>query len=341
MTSQICSPSKRRVLSLRPAARLQTVLDEYGTRPWTVLGALGTEDRAAYVPRVLLGSNREVESIRLVEVVEPDDSPFRHSAVALRSAAWGEFSTDSRVTRWPVPLLAHPSTIVAQSRNIVTSAAPAIVLDISGLPKRIFFPLIRAVVEARPTVADFIIAYTVPKSYGDPGQPLSIDHSSFAPLPTFGSDFDTASPKRIVVAVGFQTLGLSPILTTNAVQRVKMDALIPFPSPVRSLGLVRDFLSELKSSNPGNEPRQHAVSPIGLWKAYRFLSSIDFDCAWLLPYGPKPIAASMALAGIRKGWPVFYTQPRAYRPDYSSGIASDGAPICWAYVVRANGNDFF
>lgn len=325
---------------LRPTSRLSQVLASFRDTAWDVIGALGTEQRSLFVPECMLLPEVKCRSVRLLEVVDEHDSPFALSAAERRALHWRRFADSSVVSRHPSPLLARASAIQRHIRSILVSCHRALLVDVSGLPKRYFFPLLREVV-AETDFRDIVVSYTPAAHYGKPGEQLSIDPGEFAALPTFGSEEDTSNPERVVVAAGLQFLGLLQILGTSAVQRVKIDTIIPFPTPNDQLRGVRDFVNALTSTNKHNRPRQKAISPIGMWEAYRFLTGIQERRTWLLPFGPKPISVAMALAAIRHDWPVWYTQPRAYRPDYSYGVSSSPSPVSWAWVLRSRGEDFF
>lgn len=67
----------------------------------------------------------------------------------------------------------------------------------------------------------------------------------------------------------------------------------------------------------------------------------------LAPFGPKSLSLAMCLLGIARmkaggSTEIGYTQPSAYSPDYSTGIAiRDGAPVVTAYCLRLNGRDLY
>ncbi|HVM62830.1 MAG TPA: hypothetical protein VMV72_18360 [Verrucomicrobiae bacterium] len=52
----------------------------------------------------------------------------------------------------------------------------------------------------------------------------------------------------------------------------------------------------------------------------------------LAPFGPKPHTLAMALFAIHRDAGMYYTQPKSYNPNYSSGFGRT-----WAYVVKWDG----
>jgi len=65
----------------------------------------------------------------------------------------------------------------------------------------------------------------------------------------------------------------------------------------------------------------------------------------LLPIGPKPHTLGMAMAYLRlNGYAeITYSQPQAYRYNYSRGIAmnSEGKPHILAYCLKLGGRQLF
>lgn len=71
------------------------------------------------------------------------------------------------------------------------------------------------------------------------------------------------------------------------------------------------------------------------------------SCA-LAPFGPKTLSLAMCLFAIasdragREPVHVYYTQPRRYALDYTTGIkVVDGVPDIKAYCLRINGRDLY
>lgn len=68
----------------------------------------------------------------------------------------------------------------------------------------------------------------------------------------------------------------------------------------------------------------------------------------LAPFGPKTVSLAMCLFAIaadrarRGAVPVYYTQPRRYAIDYTTGIKEvKGVPDIKAYCVRHSGRDLY
>ena len=91
---------------------------------------------------------------------------------------------------------------------------------------------------------------------------------------------------------------------------------------------------------------EHRVGAQDLPEAFDVIISLlqatDTNLASFAPFGPKPISAAMCLYSILTGSPVYYAQPKTYRPDYSLGIAkSRGEDQIFAYRIRHGAKSLF
>jgi hypothetical protein len=241
-----------------------------------------------------------------------------------------------------IELLAWPKAVLALCEAVAASSGPHVVLDISGLPKRFFFPMIRALLGSGEHVLDIVVTYTVAAEYARIDGRLSLNPMEAAYLPSFAGAGFASSPQQMFLSLGFQSLGVIPILKSTASAGAKIDILFPYPTGNAQLGIIWDFVSEINEVFSESQRRVVAASPLDVNSAYNRLTSAPKQTTWLLPYGPKPISLAMAIAAVRRDWSVYYTQPRHYRPDYSKGIAtSHGLPQCIAYVLRADGVDLY
>jgi len=324
---------------LRPSGTLRDVLRGFESASWRLIGCVSTEDRALRVPADLLKSEFKFVEAVLLDIQDEPDSPFGAQAEVARRRMRAAVAGDSRVRYVRSRLLAAPAEVVRCVKD-ACEGAEAVVLDLSCMPKRFFFPMIRSLLDAGSSVRHLVFAYASPRAYPSPGR-LSIDPCLFQPLPTFGPSDSASWPSRIIVSVGFQSLGLWPVLSSRELVNVVCDAWVPFPTPLENVRDMRRFVAELQDGAFGSSLRTHGMSPTGFAAAMRFLDSIAREAVWLLPFGPKPLSAAMAIAAVRRDWPVFYTQPRYYRSDYSLGCSTDDGLQCWAHPIRASGFDFY
>ena len=116
--------------------------------------------------------------------------------------------------------------------------------------------------------------------------------------------------------------------------------LFPFPTPPDRIRKNWQFAKDL-FPNPPSELRFQHVDGLNVPDVFDVLSDIGSSGerqVTLAPYGPKPISLAMALYASRydtgtNATAVYYTQPTAYNPDYSSGLKRIGGKLgihCYA-----------
>src|SRR5947207_322696 len=106
-----------------------------------------------------------------------------------------------------------------------------------------------------------------------------------------------------------------------------------------------EFVRRLESGLPrhGNEPiRVHALDVSEAFDHIRSATDNGRRYSILAPFGPKPISVAMGIYAALSKNPVYYTQPRAYNPNYSSGTKRiEGQPQTYGYCVRLEGRDLY
>jgi hypothetical protein len=261
-------------------------------------------------------------------------------------------------------LLCTEHDVIQLATTIASRCSPNVVLDISTMPKRFFFPLL-TLLSDRSDLSNLIVTNTSPNSYGND---LAGSPEGWKPLPMYDGDpMDTSSEATLIIGVGYQKLGIHDFLEQNESRRIDVKLLLPFPSIHPGFIQNWKFVQGIKKALDGSLNSVNSSSddiirvPLGD-------VSLTFDLLLretkaglaktviLAPFGPKPVSLAMCLLGIarrERGYdpqtmaPLYpteigYTQPRTYRPDYSTGVAKrDGHPDISAYCVRLNGQDLY
>jgi hypothetical protein len=238
-------------------------------------------------------------------------------------------------------LFATDSEIVTAVDQFIAVASSDILLDISCLPKRIFFPFVRRLMES-PKVHNLLVAYTVPEAYG---AVLAEDHQALQCLPLFGpAQFPEPQVEVAFIGVGFHPLGLPDLLAPYK-QHVAVRLFMPFPPGPPSFQRNWRFIGELRKSLP-----PHAAEPVrvGAYDVPDVFEHILRETnearryAIFAPYGPKPQSLAMCIYAAKTHSPVFYTQPTVYDPRYSTGIKMIGSePETYVYCIKCEGRDFY
>jgi hypothetical protein len=219
-----------------------------------------------------------------------------------------------------------------------SGAKDTVILDVTCLPKRYFFFFIKLLLR-NADIKNVLIAYTQPGIGGYASPHLSENPDEVRALPGFAP---TGEPTTLVVSVGFESLGLPQFLSEYRDKQRRIVLLMPFPPGQPYAQRTWQTLQKFGVSDIGNNTRR--IAAIDAFDAVRQLQAIEeaeraraiepgLVRLALAPYGPKPISVGMALYAIMSDAPVFYTQPKQYHPDYSSGTGES-----WGYVIKYNGN---
>jgi hypothetical protein len=289
-----------------------------------------------------LHSRAQLHDSRLLEVLPVASSRFHALAMARlaerRNDLAGMGTTTSART---MDLFSPDQDIVQTVEEFLTSAGLHVVLDISAMPKRFFFPILKRLLKTN-RIETIVVTYTVPQAYGQGD--LAEDHQPFTHLPLFGpSSFPLRRPEIVIVSAGFMKLGLGELL--EPYKTVAIRTIVPFPpgppSYFRNLDFVRDVEKALPKGIPG-PIRVEAYDCVDAFEHIAQLCDQGRKPCILAPYGPKPISLAMALYASLSQDVVLYTQPTAYDPFYSTGIGRvSGQLNAHAYLVRSNGKNLY
>ena len=330
----------------KPWGPLDWLLPRLGNRRWSLLGVLGTEDRGCATLE-LLGPNGFAKC-HILHIQDPAPSPRqafekRYAELRARLLSLGAPAENFR----PVDLIAEIDVMREELGRFLADATPHVILDISSMPKWWFFPLIRMLL-ASDKVETLIVTYATAEHYG---KNLSSDPAPLAPLPTYSEPPDRASNDELIVGIGFAPLSLRELYAADA---EKIRYLFPFPPGppnfMRNWDFLRVLETEIENRNMDEEDRYyvHMYDCPGIFEALNAFTGGGTRTTALAPFGPKTMSLAMcvfALAAARAGKPpvhVYYTQPRRYALDYTTGVKRiDGVPEVRGYCLRVDGKDSY
>lgn len=326
-------------------------LDPWGPLDWLVgkdpqlsqnvlcLGTLSSEERSLAVP--IVASPIANSEIRLLRI---DDPPSRHTA-AIEAALNEHRNTlaarNVTYTEVGVNLLATDQEI-ADAFGSAVAASPhrplCMWLDISSMPKRYFFLVVKLAL-ASNDVGTLTVTYTQPVPGGYIDAHLAEDPDDLRPLPGYTS---IVEPSTLVVAVGFESLGLPQFLNEYRDKHRRIVVFIPFPPGQPYAQRIWQTVQRLGLRTLGPDSRR--VAALDAFETARQLGAVlaaeqaratqpETVSLALAPYGPKPVSLGMCLFAIQRDAPVFYTQPKSYHPAYTIGTGRS-----WAYLVKLGGN---
>lgn len=333
-------------IEYRPWGPLDWLLPRLGARDWSLLGVLGTECRGAATLEMM--STLPLARRRFLHIHDPAPTPramfeARYAEMKATMQALGAVSGEFR----DVELMADIDMIRDELTNFLGAASQHVVLDITSMPKWWFFPLIRMLLDDQ-RIETLLVTYAIAEKYG---KHLSSDPAALAPLPTFSEPPDRRTNQELVVGIGFAPLSLRELYAADA---EKIRYLFPFPPGppnfMRNWEFLRVLETEIENRGIQEEDRffVHMYDCPSVFDALRQFTDDGKRTTALAPFGPKTLSLAMcvfALAAGRAARPpvhVYYTQPRRYALDYTTGTSRiDGIPQIKGYCLRLNGVDTY
>jgi hypothetical protein len=150
----------------RPWGPIDWTLSLSSPKPWHFVGAIGTEERSL-CGWTYLRAGGAIASELLIEVQDVDSEKYRErtrDAITERHALFAQNGGDVGSIR-SIELMTEGFRI-AELANIAEAAGPAVILDITSLPKRFFFPILRTLIKSA-RVRDLVVTYTSPATYAE------------------------------------------------------------------------------------------------------------------------------------------------------------------------------
>ena len=202
--------------------------------------------------------------------------------------------------------------VVGQHKNNV-------ILDVTCLPERFFFPLLRWLLYSTE-VKNLIVTCMAPARYT--AQELAYNPQDLAHIPTFGGSIEsTPRPvKRVIVSAGFLPFGLPDLLKNNySSPDIELHVIFPFPAAPASVKRSWEFVRKVELDNGLKDDRQLArVGANDLSGCFDRINAITRDGSIptvFAPYGPKAHSVAMCLKAIQMGAEVLYTGPSSFRVE--------------------------
>ncbi|MDQ3821601.1 MAG: hypothetical protein M3362_28515 [Acidobacteriota bacterium] len=301
-------------------------------REFVILGSLSFEQRCCAVPILLNKPN--CLGIELLEIKDPADAFPDNSSVIDQKRQRNKSRLKKEGVKFssPVPqLLSSEDQLIDMLQKFKSNlpATSTAILDITSLPKRYFCFFLKRMLR-QDIFSNVIVTYTEPGLGGYATghlaeDPMTCEHlpGYSAPLPPKGS--------TLVVSVGFESLSIKPLLEIYSGEKKETKIILAFPpngeNAKRQWNTLRQMVVDVQEIRDNLE----VVAAWDTEQVYRTLErwSKDSYGLTLAPFGPKAHSLGMALFAIKYDAGLYYTQPKSYNPDYSSGEGR-----AWAYVVK-------
>jgi len=326
-------------MKYRPWGPVDWALSLSSRKPWRFIGAIGTEERSL-CSWIHLKNLRAITENQFVEIQDVDSEKYRdrtHAALQARRAEFARSGGDPALIV-NMELMSELFAISDFARRAEVSTS--VVLDITSLPKRFFFPILR-VLAGSQNVANLILTYTTPANYAPDGEPLYEDIEPWRILPGFGGP--SIGGEMWVVSVGFLVESLRLYVGGNPNEKMKV--LIPFPAPPSAMRKTWEAVANLERDHSEGRFEKFRVGTLDMSAAFDRIQSLagrpEKPLAFA-PFGPKPTSAAMCLYAMQKNSSVHYAQPTVYHPEYSQGIRdNDPATAVNAYWIKHEGENLY
>lgn len=331
------------LLNYRPWGEFDWIFSRLpATSKYSFLGCVGTEDRCIATYEELLNNN-SINNQSFAEIVDID-SEYSSAAMIKRQKNLNKLLSNGVLKRdiTEICLLASEDTIATWIEEFLNNTSK-VIIDISSFPKRFFFPAIRLLIK-QSKIEDLLVTYTLPESYHSGN--LAEQPSDWRALPLFGPE-EYPDPKYEIAAigVGFLPFGL-PDLLKSEYNSAKPHLFFPFPASPSSNSKTWEFVRQIESSiqleTSDQLIRVNGLDPSDTFDHICYLTENNRKKVLLAPYGPKPMSLGMALYATLTESPVYYTQPKIYHPDYSTGISTkNGRPEIYVYCLKLGGRNLY
>jgi len=335
--------------SFRPWGLLCDILNGEPKKTWDFLSCVSMEDRslAAYS---LIRETQELGNSIIFDI-EDNDSRFKErvdNATATNKKLLINMGcvSDSFSHHY---ISGRTSVYIDKIDSFFNDCdADNLVIDITSLPKKYFFIILKKALENYDEHKNIIVTYTQPAKYG--GVKLAENHEGWNALPGFQGPVKEPKEKKLIIGLGFEPLGLPAMYGKGLFNKSDKHFLFPFPAQPESIARNWEFLRQLQPNPSG--PLQNLLMVDGLNVPMIFdklnqITDTGASFSILAPFGPKPMSLAMCLfacshANKEAAPSVFYTQPTVYNPNYSVGVGSTASKPCiYAYAIRLNGKNLY
>ncbi len=326
----------------RPSGPLRWTIERLPNQvEWDLIGSVAAEPRANEVARELVSLGKLRSSQFLC--VEDEPSEFQPAVQVACDQNRRELTAilgDPPQTL-NMALFSEVDELDEMYDRLKVIIGENVILDISAVPKRFFFYLVRRLRDSIQ-VKNLLVTYVLPDRYG---KSLYQNPGGWMPLPGFGMETSTTTRPMLVVAVGYHHLKLLELIQERTPKPVRL--LMPFPSIPPGFAQNWEFVRYVREQVEFNARDIRRVDPFSVSLAFEHLQSqcLGHDGELLLaPFGPKPLSLAMALFALAReeaGLPVTvgYTQPTAYSDTYSLGVRIDqaGNAVIHTYCIKQSG----
>jgi hypothetical protein len=326
----------------RPWGDLRWMHEKATVPQWGLISCLGAEERSLSSLH-LLKAKGALGPCRFLNIQNPaydniDNFEDQRSQIRKKFAAIGGNGCDVRDF---VLMESTHFDIVDFVETEAVALGDSVLLDISVLPKRFFYPILRLLVERLKAglIKNLAVSYAIPIAYSN--EKLAWNHDEWGPLPLYKGRYSRRKVDKIIAGIGFETHGLLSQLEKGKGASGIAVLLLPFPSSLRWVTRCWDTAEKIVRARGEDFCEIVCCDAHDISQAFEqmeTLSNFGQREVLLAPYGPKTLSLAIALFAAKYDYPAFYTQPRIYNHKYSEGVQIvDGLPFCLGYLIGIGG----
>ncbi len=327
-----------KISNYRPWGKLDWLLPKISNVSWNLIGCLGTEDRSLEVYR------RLVSKLGTTKLFSIRDEDFKYSD-STKSILEDRFNEVCNLAGRDASDIVEDHELLETHDEILCpveeyiSGKQDVILDVSSMPKRFFFPILK-ILFTSVNIKTLIFTYTVPESSKTGKLSENFTHWTHLPLFSGGGTDDGNEAKVLIIGVGFDPMGIPQALSPDG-HGIPIKLLFPFPAPLSAVKRAWEFVRNIekgRSREGGNLElvRVEAKNPSDSFDSLCTLSNQGQRKIELAPFGPKTVSVAMCIFATLTESEVFYTQPKKYASDYSTGVSE-----VFAYAIKLNGHSFY
>ncbi len=331
----------------RPWGPVEWLLDRLGNEPWSLLACSGSEHRSVAFAKHLTRAPLRDASIVTIRDPDPLDAEALEARLAIRFKELEEAGFKGDEMR-RAELLSGLDDIRGYVSALADAGTTRILLDITSLPKMWFFPIVQAALEDS-RFGDIVATYTSATEYAEQ---LSENVAPLRVLPGFYAEDGRSRHDSLIVGIGFEPLGLVPLLSDQVSDKIRL--IFPFPPGPpghrRNWMFVKQIeeLTQTEQIEPPDRVHIHMYDCPQVFDALCDMTENGHQTAAIAPYGPKTVSLAMCLFSLavaaagRPRVPVYYAQPLRYALDYTSNVRMRGSvPDTTGYCLRLAGRNLY
>lgn len=322
----------------RPWGTLDWLLSKINNVPWGLIGCMGTEYRSLEVYRQL---ESKLCSAKLFRILDGD---FKYSDDT-KNILEDRFKEVNNIAGGNASNIVEDHQLLETQHKILSpvenyiSDMQDIILDVSSMPKRFFFPILKILFKS-DHIRNLVVTYAVPKSYTKGKLSENLTHWTHLPLFSGEGDDEGKEAEKLIIGVGFDPMGILQELSLDG-HGIPIKLLFPFPAPLASVKRAWEFVRNVEKGRIREGEnleviRVEAKNPSDTFDSLCTLTNQGKRKIELAPFGPKAVSVAMCLFATLTESEVFYTQPKKYAPNYSEGVSD-----VFAYAIKLDGWSFY